>query len=222
MSKAGSSRRLPYIKGTPNESLGRATAAGGAGGGPPARAFARDDMRKVLVIGPGGAGKSVLARRLGERLQIEVVHLDKCYWRPGWIETPKDEWRRTVEELLGRDSWIMDGNYSGTLGLRFEACDTVVFLDLPRTLCLWRVFKRLLMYRNAGRPDMAEGCRERFSPEFARWIWNYPRRTRPKVVELLESGSHGKRIVWLRSRAEVEKFLAAQGTPHESAAAAAG
>ena len=179
-------------------------------------------MRKVLVIGPGGAGKSTLARRLGERLGIEVVHLDKRYWRPGWVETPKDEWRRTVEELLRRDSWIMDGNYSGTLGPRFEACDTVVFLDMPRALCLWRVGKRLLMYRNVARPDMAEGCRERFSPEFVRWIWNYSRRSRPKVLEMLESDSHGKRIVRLRSQAEVEKFLAALGTtPRESSASAA-
>ena len=172
-------------------------------------------MRKVLVIGPGGAGKSTLARRLGERLGIEVIHLDERYWRPGWVETPKDEWRRTVEELIGRDSWIMDGNYSGTLGLRFEACDTVVFLDMPRALCLWRMFKRLVTYRNGGRPDMAGGCRERFSPEFALWVWNYSRRTRPKVLKLLESDSHGQRIVRLQSQAEVEKFLAAQGTPRE-------
>lgn len=58
-------------------------------------------MRKVLVIGPGGAGKSVLANRLGELLNLEVLHLDKFYWRPGWIEMPKTEWLKTVEELVG-------------------------------------------------------------------------------------------------------------------------
>jgi adenylate kinase family enzyme len=178
-------------------------------------------MRKILVVGPGGAGKSVLARRLGERLGIEVVHLDKFYWRPGWVETPKDVWLRTVEGLAGRDAWIMDGNYSGTLGVRFAACDAVVFLDMPRSLCLRRMLKRILMYRKADRPDMAEGCRERFSLEFARWIWSYPRRSRPKVVRILESDPR-KKIIRLRSPEEVEKFLDAQRRPDGSPAPDAG
>lgn len=178
-------------------------------------------MRKILIIGSGGAGKSVLARRLGERLGIEVVHLDRLYWRPGWVEPPKDAWRRTVEELAGRDSWIMDGNYSGTLGVRFAACDTVVFLDMPRTLCLRRMLKRVLLYRRGGRPDMAEGCRERFSLAFARWIWSYPSRSRPKVLEVLASDPR-KKIVRLRSPQEVEQFLAAQGATAGTAATGAG
>ncbi len=96
-------------------------------------------MRKILVIGSGGAGKSTLSRQLGELLDIEVLHLDKFYWQAGWIEMPQPEWLKTVEELLGRDAWIMDGNYSGTLDIRIAACDTVIFLDMPRTLCLWRM-----------------------------------------------------------------------------------
>ena len=165
-------------------------------------------MRKVLVIGPGGAGKSVFANRLGELLNIEVLHLDKFHWRPGWVELPKVEWLKTLKELLGRDSWIMDGNYSGTLDIRLEACDTVIFLDMPRWLCLWRVLKRAMMYRNGSRPDMAEGCRERLNLEFIRWIWNYPSRRKPKVVAMLTSNAQRKKIVWLRSDSEVERFLA--------------
>ena len=179
-------------------------------------------MRKILIIGPGGAGKSTLANRLGELLGIEVVHLDRLYWRAGWVETPKDEWRNTVEELTKRDSWIMDGNYSGTLAQRFAACDAVVFLDLPRALCLWRMLKRVVTYREAARPDMAEGCRERFSLDFARWIWNYPSRSRPKVLALLDSDRTGKRIFRLRSPAEVESFLAAQQAAGGESAAATG
>jgi adenylate kinase family enzyme len=165
-------------------------------------------MRKVLVIGSGGAGKSIFAARLGELLNIKVLHLDKFYWRPGWIEMPKAEWLRTLEELMKRDSWIMDGNYSGTLDIRLEACDTVIFLDMARPLCLWRVLARGIMYWKGGRPDMAEGCHERFSLEFIRWVWNYSGRTRPKVVEMLKSNSERKKIVWLRTRSEVERFLA--------------
>lgn len=165
-------------------------------------------MRRVLVIGSGGSGKSTLARRLGELLNVEVIHLDWHFWRPGWVETPKPEWRETVVGLLGRDAWVMDGNFSGTLDLRLEACDTVIFIDLPRALCLWRVIKRLALYRRRGRPDMAEGCGEKLDFKFMRWVWDYPERTRPDVLEKLEKHSRDKRVIHLRSRAEVESFLA--------------
>ena len=75
-------------------------------------------MRKILVIGSGGAGKSTFAKRLGTHLKIKVIHLDALYWKPGWVETPKAEWLKRVEELLKEGSWIMDGNYSGTLDAR--------------------------------------------------------------------------------------------------------
>jgi len=160
-----------------------------------------------MVIGSGGAGKSTFARRLGSLLGINVIHLDVEHWGPGWVETPKDEWRRRVGELAGGEAWIIDGNYSGTLDVRLAACDTVVFLDLPRAVCLWRVLKRALTYRGGSRPDMAEGCREKLNLSFLIWIWNYPSRTRPKVVELLKQHSQDKTVVRLRSRAEVEEFL---------------
>ncbi|MBV8858809.1 MAG: DNA topology modulation protein [Acidobacteria bacterium] len=165
-------------------------------------------MRRVLVIGSGGAGKSTFARRLAERLGLPVIHLDRVYWRAGWVEPPKDEWRRTVEELCAGDSWVMDGNYSGTLDVRLEACDAVIFLDLPRTVCTWRVIKRGLKYRGKSRPDMAEGCHEQVNMEFLLWVWNYPRRSRPKVLARVGALSESKRIYRLRSSAEAERFLA--------------
>ena len=164
-------------------------------------------MKRVLVIGPGGSGKSTFARRLGERLNIEVKHLDRFFWRPGWQEPAKDEWLDTVKELTSEGAWIIDGNYGGTLETRIQRCDTIVFLDLPRLLCLWRIAKRRLLYRSRSRPDMAEGCHEKLDWEFVRWVWSYSRRSRPKVVKLLREHSETKQIVWLRSRAEVEKFL---------------
>lgn len=168
-------------------------------------------MRRILIIGPGGAGKSTLARRLGERLGVEVLHLDRFYWRAGWVATPKEEWQARLEEMLGRDSWIMDGNYGGTFEQRLAACDTVIFLDLPRTVCLWRVVRRALKYRGVARPDMAEGCPEGLTWEFVSWIWHYPERSRPKVLARLAAHGAGKRIYRLRSRAEVEEFLAGAG-----------
>lgn len=167
-------------------------------------------MKRVLVIGSGGAGKSTFSRRLSELTKIEVIHLDKLYWKPNWTETSKDEWRKKIEILTKKDSWIMDGNYSGTLEMRLAACDTVIFLDLPRTLCVWRVLKRSAVYKKGTRPDVAEGCEERLDSEYAKfikWIWDYPKRSKPKVEVLLKQFQDTKQIVVLKTTAEVEDFF---------------
>lgn len=160
-----------------------------------------------MVIGSGGAGKSTFSRRLGEKLGVKVIHLDTFFWRPGWTETPEDAWRLKVEELCRGESWVMDGNFGGTLETRFAACDTVVFLDMPRAVCVWRVLKRALMYRDVPRPDMAEGCREKLDLKFLHWVWTYPARRRPKILERLEELGGDKRVARLRSDADVERFL---------------
>jgi adenylate kinase family enzyme len=165
-------------------------------------------MKKVLVIGSGGAGKSTLARHLGTLLNLEVIHLDALYWKPGWIETSRAEWRKVTEALLRPDAWIIDGNYANTLDLRLAACDTVIFLDIARPICLWRVLKRAIIYRDRTRPDMAEGCRERLDLGFIRWVWGYKRKTRPRIIEILRKDAQSQKVIWLRSQAEVERFLA--------------
>lgn len=164
-------------------------------------------MKKILIIGSGGAGKSTLARRLGEMTGIEVIHLDKLHWKPNWTGTPKDEWRKTVERELKKDSWVMDGNFGGTMELRLAACDTVIYLDFPRMICLYRAVKRILTYYNRTRPDMGEGCRERLDFEFLHWVWTFRKRAKPEIEERLKRAGKDKKIFRLRSPQEVEKFL---------------
>jgi adenylate kinase family enzyme len=84
----------------------------------------------------------------------------------------------------------------------------VIFLDIARPICLWRVLKRAILYRGKTRPDMAEGCRERLDLGFIQWVWNYKSRTRPQMVEMLAQLSQSKQIIWLRSQAEIKRFLA--------------
>lgn len=167
-------------------------------------------MNKILIIGSGGAGKSTFARRLGAILKLEVIHLDSLYWSRGWVEMPKDRWRATVEELLKRNSWIIDGNYGGTLDIRLRVCDRVIFLDVPRLVCLWRVLKRIALYREGGRPDMAVGCPEKVDWEFIKYIWDYPRKRKPAILEKLKFYSQSKMVIILKSQAEIETFLASQ------------
>lgn len=165
-------------------------------------------MKRIAVIGSGGAGKSTLARRLGEKLGIQVVHLDAHYWKPGWIPTPEDEWRPVVAELASRDEWIIDGNYGRTLDIRLPAADTVIFLDYGSLVCLWRVLKRRIQYQGRTRPDMNAGCPEKVDAEFIAWVWNFPKTTKPSVMAKLEAYAQHAKIIHLRSPREAERFLA--------------
>lgn len=164
-------------------------------------------MKKVLIIGSSGAGKSTLARRLGAVTGIEVIHLDKIYWQAGWSEPPKDEWRETVAKALEGERWIMDGNFGGTMEMRLAACDTAILLDLPRAVCVYRIVKRWLVYRRETRPDMAEGCDEKFDWKFIKWVWRFPIDTLPRVEERLRRLGAGKTIIRLHSQKEVENFF---------------
>jgi adenylate kinase family enzyme len=167
-------------------------------------------MERILVLGPCGAGKSTLATRLGAKLGLPVIHLDKEYWRAGWVEPDKDEWAAQVEELIARPRWVMDGNYGGTLARRLERTQLVVNLDYPRSVFFPRMVWRLLSNWGRTRPDMAEGCRERFDLEFWRYTWRYridvdPRR-RARLAEA------GVRLIEFKSPRETEAWLAA-GAP---------
>jgi adenylate kinase family enzyme len=163
-------------------------------------------MKKVIVIGSGGAGKSTFSRRLGEKLGIPVVHLDKLFWRPNWTRTPEDEWVEIVRREIARDEWVVDGNFGGTREMRMQACDTVIFLDIPRRVCMFRILKRTVMYRGRTRPDMAEGCSERFDWEFILWVWNYPNRSRSRLLTELDR-LREKKIIVLKTRSDAERLL---------------
>ena len=127
-------------------------------------------MQRVLVIGSGGAGKSYFAKQLAARTGLPVTHLDALYWYPGWVAQAREAWRAQLGEVVASDRWILDGNYGGTLDLRLAACDTVVFLDLPRWVCLHQSTWAMVVASRPKSADMRPGCPERLSWEFLYWI----------------------------------------------------
>ena len=163
-------------------------------------------MERILIIGCGGAGKSTLARQLGEKTGLPVVHLDQLFWHPGWVESTKDEIDAKIMEELGKPRWIMDGNYNRTLPLRFQSCDTVIYLDFCRFACLFGVLKRVLTTYGTVRPDMAEGCPERFDLDFLKWVWNFNKSKRESYYRLLNETDGIEKIV-LKNRRMVKRFL---------------
>jgi adenylate kinase family enzyme len=163
-------------------------------------------MQKVLIIGCGGAGKSTLARKMGEKTGLPVVHLDKLFWHPGWVESTKDEIDEKIYFELEKPQWIMDGNYNRTLPERLKHCDTVIYLDFSRLACLLGVCKRLLTTYGTVRPDMADGCPERFDLDFLKWVWNFNKNKRESYYRMLNE-AEGIETIVLKNRRMVKRFL---------------
>jgi adenylate kinase family enzyme len=168
-------------------------------------------MKRIVVIGCSGSGKSTLARALGERTGLPVFHLDALYWQPGW-RTPADEsaFQARVREISEQPCWIIDGGFTtGNAEVRFARADTVYLFDLPRWVCLLRVFKRFVRYAGRTRPDLAPGCGEKIDFEFYRYIWGYRKKSLPKVLHYVEAHFKGQliRITSRRQQAQLHEAL---------------
>ena len=166
-------------------------------------------MQRIVVLGIPGAGKSTFARSLGERLDLPVHHLDRYFWNPGWKASSREVFNENLTELLEQDRWILDGNYRRTIPYRLQYADTAIHLDLPRRVAMYRVFRRILAYRNGGRPDMADACPERwFDRDFLRYIWRFHRDVQPEVKGYLaEFELAGGTVIRLTGDRTVEQWL---------------
>ena len=163
-------------------------------------------MERIIIIGCGGAGKSTLARKLGEVLDLPVVHLDKLFWKPNWVEKSNEEFDALLAQELAKDRWIMDGNFNRTIPERMKRCDTIIYLDFSRFACLMGVLKRIITTYGKVRPDMGEGCPERIDLEFLKWVWNFNKNKRESYYKLLNEAENVETIV-LKNRRAVKLFL---------------
>ncbi len=154
-------------------------------------------MKRIVVIGSGGAGKSTFSTLLGKELSLPVHHLDQLYWKTNWVKTPQDDWLNIQRSLCESEHWIIDGNYQSTLDIRFEACDTVIFLDVNRYTCIYRALKRTFL--SSERLDLAEGCNERFDIEFIKFLWEYPKNSKPVIMDKLNTLTSKKRVIIAKS-----------------------
>jgi len=175
-------------------------------------------MEKVVIIGSAGAGKSTLARKLGSKLNIKVVHLDRVFWQRGWKRKTRDTRIDILQELVREKQWIIEGNYfsssellldaADTL-LHLDAADTIIFLDIPPLLCLQRVIKRHFNYHGLSRRDIPEGCTDKLTLRRMWKVLTFPLDGRRTIKQKLRNYM-SKRIIWLRSDKKVEEFLAQQ------------
>jgi len=161
-------------------------------------------MQKVIIIGCPGGGKSTFARALHETSGLPLFHLDMMYWNPDRTKVPREIFQERLEDALGQERWIIDGNYNRTMEMRMQACDTVFFLDYPAEVCLEGVRAR----KGTTRTDMpwVEGKDEEVEAEFLEFIRSFREESRPHILELLEKYAD-KKIYVFRSREEANRFL---------------
>lgn len=163
-------------------------------------------MERIVIIGCPGSGKTRLARALGDKLGLTVVHLDRLWWKQGWENVTREEFDTRLENALKLDSWIIDGNYNRTMDVRLEKCDTIIYLDYSRWACLWGMLQRVLGNYGKNRSDMPDGCPERFDWEFVKFIWNFNENNRVINYTRIAKYKHAKAIV-LKNRKEARAFL---------------
>lgn len=159
-------------------------------------------MKKAIIIGCPGSGKSTFGRLLHEKTGIPLFHLDMMNWNSDRTTVSKEEFRQKLQDVLGQDRWIIDGNYGSTIESRLKHCDTVFFLDYPLELCLSGIEER----RGKPRTDIPWVETEE-DAEFIEFIKNYNVESRPKVIELLKQYCD-RNIVVFHTREEAELYLA--------------
>ena len=168
-------------------------------------------MKRILIMGCPGSGKSTLARAISERLDIPAVHLDALFWQPGWKQTDAEEFAALQVKHLSGTEWVADGNYQKTLETRLRLADTIIYLNFPTRLCLYRIIQRRFMYRGKPRPDMASGCSEKIDWEFFQYVRTFSRKKGPALMARLQKETQNKNIYYLHSVKEIEAFLAELG-----------
>ena len=159
-------------------------------------------MKKIIVIGCPGSGKSTFSKSLHKITRIPLYHLDVLFWNEDKTTVEKSVFLDSLLKVIQNDEWIIDGNYSSTMELRMQACDTVIFLDYPLEVCLNGIKER----KGKPRSDMPWIESDEDDADFIEFIKNYNSQSRPKVTELLKRYSH-KDIYIFSNRIQAEEFL---------------
>lgn len=165
-------------------------------------------MKRVVVLGSPGSGKSTFSRRLHKLTKLPLIHLDLYYHQSEYdYINNREPWIERVKSLMSSDVWIIDGNYQSTIPIRCKGADTIILFDLPRRLCLYRIFKRRIHFHNKRREDMPSEWVEKIDPSFIKFVWDFNKNKLPLIKEVLK-GIDDKEIIIFKKPADAERFLA--------------
>ena len=164
---------------------------------------------KIVILGHSGSGKSTLARRLGEQYHVPVLHFDKVQFRPNWEIRPQQSKEVMTKAFLDlHNAWVIDGNYSKlSFERRMEEADVIILLLFNRLSCLYRVSHRYLAYKDASRPDMADGCKEKLDWEFVKWVLRDGRTKASKQRYQSVCERYPEKTVVIKNQRQLDAYL---------------
>lgn len=166
-------------------------------------------MKRVIIIGGNGSGKTTFAYKLAEQTKLPLVHTDSIYWRDNWESVSRHEFDEILQVELDKDEWIIDGNNIRSIPERLKVCDTVFYFDFPSFVCLWGVISRCIKNYGKSRSDMGGYCPERFNFQFYKQVLLFNRRNRKKLYAMIKEAKHVECIVF-KSRRQVKRYLEGQ------------
>ncbi|MEZ2219655.1 AAA family ATPase [Rhizobium sp. RCC_161_2] len=174
-------------------------------------AQAADHIRRanrILVMGCSGGGKSTLSLKIAARFGLDYVSIDRdVLWLPGWLQRGKDEQRAIIVSKVQGDRWIMDGTNPSTFDIRLPRTDLVIWVRMPRLICIWGAVSRWVKWVGRTRPEMAPGCNEKVDWEFLRFIWTFEEKFTPRVVSGLVEQGPDVPVFQLNSRRQMRELL---------------
>ncbi len=162
-------------------------------------------MKKVIVIGCPGSGKTTFSEKLSKITGLPLYYLDAIWHKPDKTHIPREEFDKRITEIFSEREWIIDGNYKRTIEIRLKECDTVFLFDLPTEICLQGVTERI----GKGRYDLP-WIETEPDPEFIKFIEEFPKDTLPYIYELIDKYKSQKQVIIFKSREEADQYLAVE------------
>ncbi|WP_436883294.1 AAA family ATPase [Mammaliicoccus sciuri] len=164
-------------------------------------------MKKIVILGSSGSGKSYLSKKLSKELNIEVYHLDNLMRKFDWSPFSHNEKYHIQKLILENDTWIIEGNYTNILDERLDEADTIIFLNINKLKCIYNVIKRTITYRNKDRLDKPAKAIDKISLHLLKWTWNFDKNEKTIIIKKIQNYSKTKRIIILNNFKTTNNFF---------------
>lgn len=166
-------------------------------------------MTRIIIIGNGGTGKSTLGEKLGKILNLEVTHLDKMTFKPGWVRVDENEFRKNLDEIISKENWIVEGwSYHSTLRLRLEASTIIIYLKYSIFVCYWYALIRHIKFsyrQNPYDPDNSPILNK--TGKMVKAMWKVYKQYEPELQEMLKEYGNTKQLLVFENRYDLNEFL---------------